>query len=90
MREVLRVPKEVAGRLAEAEEAPELLAEDYDGAVHEMMEFAAALEMEAETGLNSDALQIRLSPESCHCSTDQAAPDQSGEGADAGLIHRSP
>lgn len=81
------MPKEVAGRLAE--EAPEPAVEDCDGAVREMMELAAALEMEAETGLNSEVLQSRLSPESRHCSTDRVAPDQPGEGADAGLIHRS-
>lgn len=83
------MPKEVAGRLAEVEEAPEPVMEDCDGAAHEMMELAADLEMEAETGLNSEVLQSCLSPESRHCSMDRAAPDQPGEGVDAGLIHRS-
>lgn len=89
MREVLQVPKEVAGWQAEVEEAPEPVAEDCDGAVREMMELVAALGMEAETGLNSEVLQSRLSPESRHYSRDRAAPDQPGERADAGLIYRS-
>lgn len=83
------MPKEVAGQQAEAEEAPEPVAEDCDGAAREMMELAAALGMEAETGMNSEVLQSCFSPESQHCSTDRAAPDQPGEEVDAGLIHRS-
>lgn len=89
MREVLRVPKEVARQRAEVEEAPGPVEEDCDGAAHEMMKLEAALEMEAETGLNSEVLQSHLSQERWHCSTGQAVPDQPGEGADAGLIHRS-
>lgn len=89
MREALQVPKEVARRQAEVEEAPVPVVEDCDGVAHEMMKLAAALGMEAETGLNSEVLQSHLSQESWCCSTDRAVLDQPGEGADAGLIHRS-
>lgn len=62
------MPKEAAGRQEEVEEAPVPLVEDCDGAAQEMMVVVAALEMEAETGLNSEVLPSCLSPESQSCS----------------------